>query len=183
MTLKHGDVKELDAIKVHLRPFYFDSVSNKCTRAKADGTVKITRTAVNTTGSERPMLFMGVMDSTHRTDHSSFYGLSASYQFDARKWVLLKQGGNTVTFNPKTISKALKGIYEYWIVGADAVELPLTPYMDALICCGVTDALCGSGLSAETHSAKDGTGSGGMRIVPTKVSSDGEVLERGALPK
>jgi hypothetical protein len=183
VTLKNGDVKQLAPIRVKTRPFYFESVSNACTQAKPNGTVTITRAVVNSTGRERRMMFWGVMDSPHRTDHSTYYNLSASFPFGGWKWKLLKPGYNTVTFTDKIVPKTLKGRYEYWVVGGDAGELPMTPYLDGWICYGVSDAECASGLSGENGAAKRGAGRGGVKTIPTKVSDDGEVLETGPLPR
>lgn len=130
VTLQDGDVRQLDTILVKTRPFYFDTVSNACTRANSNGVVKIAARVVNTTGSDRWVMFFGVMDSPRRTDRSSHYGQAASYPFVNWNWRLLKPGVNTLTFTHRLVNTSLKGRYDYWIVGGDSAQMPITPYLD-----------------------------------------------------
>jgi hypothetical protein len=181
IVLKDGDVKELDTIRLKIRPFYFETAPNPCEPA-TDGKVKITRKVVNTTGYQQWMLFWGVVDSPFRTDSSDYYDMQASYSFGQAKWVLLKPGKNAVTFTYKIAPKALEGRYNYWIIGGDSDLLPMTPYLSGTFCSGVTTEKSPAQLSSDENMAGSGSSHGFIKTISTKISADGKVLEKG-LPK
>jgi len=184
LTLQEGDVKALDTMMVKTRPFYFDTVSNSCAEARADGLVKITSKVVNTTGHDRWMLFFGVMDSPRRQDHSRYNGLAGSYPLGGWNWKLLKPGVNTVTLTHKVITTTLKGKYEYWIVGGDSVELPMTPYLEGWICHGSPPIQNASESSpVVTGTDERGATYGRGKTIPLKISAEGEILETGPMPR
>jgi hypothetical protein len=181
ITLKDGDTKELDKIRLKLRPFYFDTVANPCQPAGANGIVKIIRKVMNNTGHEQWMLFWGVVDSPSRTDFSDYYDLQASYSF-VPKWKLLKPGANNVSLTYKTTPTTLKGKYNYWIIGGDSNLLPMTPYLAGTFCNGVLEDQGSAALSLEDGAARNENPNGPTKIMPTRISADGAVLERGPLP-
>jgi hypothetical protein len=175
-------VKELDTIRLKIRPFYFATIPNPCEPAGADGRVRITRRVMNTTGHQQWMLFWGVVDSPFRVDSSDYYGMQASYSFGQGKWVLLKPGRNTVTFTYKMTPTALKGSYNYWIIGGDSDLLPMTPYLSGTFCNGVSAEQNTADLSFGESAAGSETSHGPIKTIPTRISADGKVLEKG-LPK
>ena len=179
IVLKDGDVKELDTIRLKTRPFYFATAPNPCEPARSDGTVKITRKVMNTTGYEQWMLFWGVVDSPFRTDSSDYYQMQASYSFGQAKWILLKPGRNTVAFTYRMTPTALEGRYNYWIIGGDSDLLPMTPYLSGTFCSGVTVEKSPALLSSDESMAGSGNSHGTMKAIATKISADGKILEKG----
>jgi hypothetical protein len=179
IVLKQGDVKELDTIKIKTRPFYFATSPNPCEPAGADGTVRITRKVVNTTGHQQWMLFWGVVDSPFRVDPSNYYGMQASYSFGPGKWVWLKPGSNTLTFTYRMTQTALKGSYNYWIIGGNSDLLPMTPYLSGTFCNGVPAAQNTVDWSFEESAVGSDNSRSPTKSIPTRISADGKVLERG----
>jgi len=182
IVLKDGDVKELDTIRLKIRPFYFATIPNPCEPVGANGTVRITRKVINTTGHQQWMFFWGVVDSPFRTDPSDYYGMQASYSFGPGKWVLLKPGGNTITLTYKMTPTALKGSYDYWIIGGNSDLLPMTPYLSGTFCNGVSAEQNAADLSTKESAVGSENSHRPIKSIPTRISADGKVLERG-LPK
>ena len=181
IVLNDGDDKELDTVSLKTRPFFFATTANPCVPADGNGTVRIPRRVMNTTGFEQWMFFWGVVDSPFRTDASDYYGLQASLSFGKGKWVLLKPGRNFVAFTYKLTPTAIKGRYNYWIIGGDSNLLPMTPYLSGTFCNGVTAEQDAAALSFEASAVGDQNRYGPATIIPTKVSATGTVLEKGLL--
>jgi hypothetical protein len=179
LVVKDGDVKELDAIKIKTRPFYFATIPNPCEPAGADGVVRITRKVANTTGHRQWMFFWGVVDSPFRTDPSDYYDMQASYAFGQGKWALLKPGMNTVTFTYKMTPAALEGRYNYWIIGGNSDLLPMTPYLSGTFCNGVSAEKSIADLASEDRAAGDEGSHGPLKPIPIRISADGKVLAKG----
>jgi len=181
IVLKDGDDKELDTIRLTTRPFYFATTANPCVPANGNGTVRIPRKVINTTGFEQWMFFWGVVDSPFRTDASDYYGMQASFSFGKGKWVLLKPGRNFVAFTYKLTPTAIKGRYDYWIIGGDSNLLPMTPYLSGTFCNGVSAEQDAAALSFEASASGLQNRHGLASIIPTRVSATGTVLEKGLL--
>lgn len=181
IVLNDGDDKELDTASLKTRPFFFATTANRCVPADGNGTVRISRRVMNTTGFEQWMYFWGVVDSPFRTDASDFYGMQASLSFSKGKWVLLKPGRNFVTFTHKLTPTAIKGRYNYWIIGGDSNLMPMTPYLSGTFCNGVTARQDAAALSFEASAVGDQNRYGPTTVIPTKVSATGTVLDKGLL--
>ncbi|MHC1726349.1 MAG: carboxypeptidase-like regulatory domain-containing protein [Syntrophobacteraceae bacterium] len=183
IVLKDGDQLVLDTARLKVRPFYFETVTNVCVPADADGMVRITRSVVNATGNNQWMLFWGVIDSPFRLDSKKYYGIQASYTFGQAGWELLKPGRNTISFTHRLGPKAIKGSYYYWIVGGDGDLLPMTPYLSGTFCKDVPETQCGDGSPIGAAAACYGHSAGLARTIPLRISAEGEVLESGPLSR
>jgi hypothetical protein len=179
-VLKDGDVKDLNPIRLELRPFYFKTARKACEPVDSDGMVKITRKVVNTTNKSKRMFFWGVMDSPFRLDSSAYYNLQASYSFREGKSKLLEPGVNTVTFTHKLGSTAIKGNYYYWIVGGDSKLMPMTPYLSGSFCNDAPEARAVESSCADGAATNEDR-STQMKTIPMRITADGKVLERGPL--
>lgn len=183
IVLKDGDQLVLDTTRLKVRPFYFETAPNPCAPVGADGVVRVTRSIVNSTGKDYRMVFWGVIDSPFRLESRQYYGMQASYTFGKPQWKLLKPGRNTVTFTHQLGARAIKGAYNYWIVGGDANWLPMTPYLSGTFCYSGNDAIVSD--EVVNGGGNSGMGRSGalVRTIPLKISSTGDVLESGLMPR
>lgn len=183
IVLKDGDQLVLDTTRLKVRPFYFETASNPCVPVDADGVVRITRSVVNSTGKDYRMVFWGVIDSPFRLESRQYYGMQASYTFGSPQWKVLKPGRNAITFTHRLGASAIKGAYNYWIVGGDARWLPMTPYLSGTFCYSGNDAIVSNDLMSGSGNSGMGRSAALVRAIPLKVSPSGEILESGPMPR
>jgi hypothetical protein len=184
IVLTASEVKTLNPIRINTRPFYFDSIPiNAVVLPSTGGTVKITTKVINKTSDVAIMLFWGDMEPPSRSDHSRFYDLWTVYPFAQNTWRLLKPGANTVTLTTTLGPQAPAGFYYYLAFGGSGFLGPKMPPMEGYFCKDISLSDCND-LYAAASPAKGIVKSAGRgKTIPTKLSADGKVLEKGPLKK
>jgi hypothetical protein len=185
IVLKKGDVKTLETIVMKFRPFFFDTVpktDNTLVIPGAGDTVTISGKVVNKTGNWVWMMFWAVVDSPNRTDHSLFYDMSASFPLE-KQLVLLEPGTNTVAFTLDLSAAAAEGKYYYSVYGGTTFELPKMPAFEGSFEKKASGKGAGGDESFEENGISKGDSHCRTKAVPTRLSAEGKVLERGLLPR
>lgn len=180
IVLTASEVKTLKPIRIFKRAFYFDTMPiDVVVLPPEGGTVKITTKVVNSTNNEAGMRFWGDMETPDRVDHSQFYGLWSVYPFGQYTWRVLRPGTLSVTLYATLGANAPPGLYFYLINGGSGYLSPKMPPMEGFFCKDVPADSCSDLYVASSRTKRLGKPARADKLIATKLSADGRVLEKG----
>ncbi len=174
--------QKLATIRLHFRPFYFDTVLAGDLASIHDEALKIKAKLINTTHYRTTMALWGIMAVPDRTDKSDYYGLGANIPFGYELDFRIKPGTNTITFAYELPVMAPNGDYEFSIYGAGWDGLPMLPELYGSVEKGNVAPARAEAVSSKANAAKKHVNRRATEMIPTEVSADGQILQKGPWP-
>ncbi|MGA2401411.1 MAG: carboxypeptidase-like regulatory domain-containing protein [Syntrophobacteraceae bacterium] len=171
---------KLAPIRLHFRPFYFATVPAGALARTGNEKIKITGKLINTTKGTATMALWGIMAVPDRTDMSDYYGLGANIPFGYELDFRVKPGTNSITFAYELPVMAPDGDYEFSIYGAGWDGLPMLPELYGSV--EYSMPARAEAVSSKVNAAKKHVNRRATEMIPTEVSADGQILQKGPWP-